>query len=62
MLLPIAEDRFFSPAYGCDVTFDMADDGTATALVYRPVDIAPIIFKKVGRPPAPEKSGPTRHR
>ena len=48
MLLPIAKDKFFSPTYGCDVTFDMADDGKATALVYRPVGTAPIVFKKVG--------------
>ena len=49
VLLRITKDRFFSPSYGCDVTFDMAADGTASALIYRPVDIAPIVFKRVGR-------------
>lgn len=49
VLLRIAKDRFFSPSYGCHVTFDKTDDGKVTALVYRPLGLAPIIFKRAAR-------------
>ena len=49
ILVPTDGDRFFSPTYGCDVTFDMTAEGDASALVYRPLDMAPIIFHRVWR-------------
>ncbi|MCP3917236.1 MAG: hypothetical protein GY711_16940 [bacterium] len=49
MLLTIGEDLFFSPTYGCDVTFDKDEKGAVTALVYRPVGMSPFVFRRKGR-------------
>ena len=49
VFLPTEGGNFFSPTYGCGVSFDMDADGRATALLYHPEGMGPIVFRREGR-------------